>query len=191
MINGLGQIARLNPDRRVNSLGLFFRGSCGEDVDGCGVESFGGKEDGGGEGGMIGGVGEMFGFETEGGEGGAARTVDGRRWRRKTRNIKLQARFGGEDLDCAAGCWIIDFRGQVIERRGAKDEIIVVAVLGRCIGDGMRGTKIIRRALNGFECSGGNAGLIYRSVLVRVDESGISEDGSCGVIGQIEIGVVG
>jgi hypothetical protein len=89
----------------VVGLGLLLGGgSCGEDVDGCGVKGFGGEEHGGGEGGMIGGVGEMFGFEAEGDESGAAGTVGVGRRSWKTRNIKLQARFGGEDLYRAAGC---------------------------------------------------------------------------------------
>jgi hypothetical protein len=139
---------------------------------------------------MVGRVWEVLGFQAERRERKTTwRGCSGRR-RGEARNKELQARLGRKNLHGPARGGVIDLSGKVVQGIRSQDRVVPVAAFGRFVCDDVRGPKIVRRSLHRIQNARWNQRLIHRSVLIRVDERGVTEDGGGGIVGEIEKRVV-
>lgn len=174
----------------------------GEAIDRGGAVGPAGGQDGAGEVGVVDGVGEMLGLQAEAaavrvglpgfaGEGAVEEIAA----------VELQAGFGREHLEHAAGVRFVQARGQhrLGAAAGRQREVVVVAeaelqlrVVGRdALADRMRRGEVKGRAAHGGDFAGRDQAAIHRGVGVGIDLEFMAEDGPTTLAAEIEVAVVG
>jgi len=155
-------------------------------VDGVGAADFAWVEDGGWEIGVIGGIGEVLDFEAEVGAKGIGAAFAMAFAVEMIAGVKLDAGFGGEDLEGAAGFGIVSARGERGARRSGFTEdvgvvvaerdfqLLVVSVNARADRVGFE--EIEGSSRNGLELAGGNLGRVGGKKIVGDERDFVIEN---------------
>ena len=177
--------------------GLLFRR---EGEDGGAVVGLAGFELGGGEGGVVGGIGVVLGFEAEAevlGVGGSGFSFQGAV--EEVAGVELDAGFGGGDGEDSSGGRVVDFGGFLHGSGWATEDPIMVVAVGDlelvvrgidALADGGGFAKIERSSGDGRDAGGDEAG-VDGSVAVGGNGEDVREDGAGAVSRQVEVRVVG
>ena len=159
---------------------------------------FAGVEDGGGEMGMVDGVGIVLGFEAEGvvlfvgdvvfADESAVEEVGG---------VELEAGLGGPEFEAARGGGFGD-GGGVREAAvlAVEDDVVIVAIgraghVEKIAADGFGGGEVDGGVFDGSDLAGGDQMGIDGRIAVGVDLHDVGEDVGFAGVFEVEIGVVG